>query len=62
LTSDEVIRIENIVTNEILIDTEAGKRTCKCTCEKPSFMSMVLFDEWKRGRDLKMGDVVEFTL
>ena len=62
LTKDEVIKIENIKTGEIYIDVEAGKLSCCCTLEKaPGFPAEIL-TAMIGSRDLKEGDVVEFTL
>lgn len=62
LTGDEVIKIENTKTAEVYIDIEAGKRTYRCTLERPPGLPIDVYEAMIAGRGLKEGDVVEFTL
>ena len=50
ITSDEIIRVENTVTGEILIDAEAGKKTYKCTVERArGLVPIPVYDDFLAG-------------
>ena len=63
ITSDEIIRIENIVSGEILIDIETGIKTYKCVVERArGIVPIPVYDEFIGKNGLKKGDIVEITL
>ena len=63
LTSDTVIKIENTISGEILIDIEAGISTYKCTVERArGIMPIPVYDEFIGRSGLKKGDIVEIAL
>jgi hypothetical protein len=63
LTGDEIIRIENIVTGEVLIDVEAGQRIYNCAVERlRGLVPIPLYDEFLSKSGLKRGDTVDFKL
>ena len=63
LTSDEIIRIENIVTGEVLIDVDAGQRSYNCAVERlRGLVPIPAYDDFLSKSGLKRGDTVEFKL
>ena len=63
LTSDEIIRIENIVTGEVLINAVAGQRTYNCGVERlRGLVPIPVYDEFLSESGLKRGDIVEFNI
>jgi hypothetical protein len=63
ITSDEIIRIENTISGEILIDIESGKRTYKCVVERArGIVPIPVYDEFIGKSGLKKGDIVEIAL
>ena len=63
ITSDEVIRIENIITGETLIDVEVGQRTYSCAVERArGIVPIPVYDDFLSKSGLKRGDTVEFKL
>ena len=63
ITGDEIIRIENTISGEILIDVEAGIRTYKCAVERArGILPIPVYDDFLGKSGLKKGDIVEITL
>jgi len=63
LTGDEVIRIENIVTGEVFIDVEAGRRLYNCAVERArGIVPIPVYDDFLSKGGLKRGDTVEFRI
>jgi len=63
MTGDEVICIENIITGEVFIDVDAGKRLYQCAVERlRGLLPIPVYDEVLSKSGLKRGDVVEFTI
>jgi len=67
LTDEEVVRIENMVTGKVLIDVEAGIRTCRI--EVADIMSNIkderentAIKEYFADRNLGLEEIVEFSL
>jgi len=63
MTGDEIIRIENTISGEILIDIEAGKRTYKCAVERArGILPIPVYEDFIGKSGLKKGDIVEIAL
>jgi hypothetical protein len=63
LTGDEIIRIENIITDEVFIDAKTDKRTYNCIVERArGVLPIPVYDEFIGKSGLKKGDIVEFRL
>jgi hypothetical protein len=62
LNADELLKIENTLTGEVLIDIENGVTACSVKVERPDNVPESYFNKFLQGSDLNIGDTVEFTL
>ena len=67
LTVEEVVRIENMTTGEVLIDVEAGIRTCRIDVADilaniKDVREDTAIKEYYADRDLGLEEIVEFSI
>ena len=62
LTANELLRIENTVTGEVLLDLDAGIRKYDCTVEPArGIMTIQQYNDWVGEHGLKKGEVISFS-
>lgn len=61
LSAEEVLKIENTVTGEVIIDVENGMRDYTMQVEKPSSMPMFVYKEFLNNR-VDVGEIIEFHI
>lgn len=61
LNSEELLKIENIVTGEVIIDVENGIKDYTQQVEKPTFMPMFAYKQFLNNR-VELGEIIEFHI
>lgn len=61
LTAEEVLRIENTITGEIIIDVENGIRNYTQQVEKPTSIPMYAYKQFLNNR-VELGEIIEFHI
>lgn len=63
LTKETVLKIENVITGEVLLDTENDKLICECeVLELPTTSGISIKTALLGDRPLQVGDKINFTL
>ena len=63
LTAKELLKIENVITGEVMLDLEAGVRQYNCVVGPArGTMHIHFYNEWLGEHGLKKGDIVEVSL
>ena len=63
ITGDEIVRIENIVSGEVLIDIASGKRAYRCVVERArGIVPIPVYDDFIGRWGLQKGDTVDISL
>lgn len=62
LTKDTVLKIENVVTGEVLLDVADNKLHCECEVVEIPEIGISIKDVLLGDRPLQIGDKVNFTL
>jgi hypothetical protein len=62
LNNEELLKIENTITGEILIDTAAGITKCQSEVITIAKISMQFLEPFYKKANVKIGDVVNFEI
>jgi len=61
LNADEVVKIENMLTGEVLIDTEAGIKTCQIDVSDITDINNAIREYYSKF-NLQLNEIVKFTI
>lgn len=62
LNDEEVVRIENMVTGEMLIDIDAGIRTCRIEVANIEGIREKVIESYLTDRNLGLDEIIEFSI